>query len=44
VVMRAPAFNGMSRVARSRAVHGILKQELAGRVHALSLDLTGTQA
>lgn len=43
VVMRAPAFNGMSRVARSRAVHGILEQELAGRVHALSLDLTGTQ-
>jgi BolA family transcriptional regulator, general stress-responsive regulator len=39
VVMRAPAFGGMSRVARSRAVHAALAEELAGGVHALALDL-----
>jgi BolA family transcriptional regulator, general stress-responsive regulator len=41
VVMRAPAFDGMSRVERSRAVHRVLKQELSDRVHALALDLSG---
>lgn len=39
VVMRAPAFAGLSRLARSRAVHGVLAEELAGGVHALALDL-----
>lgn len=39
VVMRATAFAGMSRVARSRAVHAALAEELAGGVHALALDL-----
>ncbi len=39
VVMRAPAFAGMSRIARSRAVHAALAEELAGGVHALALDL-----
>ncbi|TPE50182.1 BolA family protein [Amaricoccus solimangrovi] len=39
VVMRAPAFAGMSRVQRSRAVHSALSDELAGGVHALALDL-----
>ena len=39
VVMRAPAFAGMSRLARSRAVHAALAEELAGGVHALALDL-----
>jgi BolA protein len=39
VVMRAPALAGLSRVARSRAVHKVLAEELAGRVHALALDL-----
>lgn len=34
------AFDGMSRVARSRAVHAALKDEIAGGVHALSLDLS----
>ncbi len=39
VVMRAPALAGLGRVARSRAVHAVLADELAGRVHALTLDL-----
>ena len=39
----SPAFNGMSRVARSRAVHAALKDELDGGVHALGLELHGTE-
>ena len=42
VVMRAAAFNGVSRVERSRAVHRALAEELAGGLHALALDLDGT--
>lgn len=41
VVIRAAAFNGMTRVARSRAVHAVLDAELAGGVHALALDIGG---
>jgi BolA protein len=33
------AFEGVSRVERQRRVHGALKDELAGPVHALSLTL-----
>lgn len=44
VVMRATAFDGMSRVERSRAVHRALAEDLAGGVHALALDLSGTAA
>ncbi len=32
-------FEGKNRVARYRLVHSILAEELAGPVHALSLDL-----
>lgn len=42
VVMRADAFNGLSRVERSRRVHAVLREELATSVHALALDLAGT--
>lgn len=31
------AFEGLSRVARQRAVNAVLKAELAGPVHALSI-------
>jgi BolA protein len=41
VVMRAAAFDGMSRVERSRAVHRALAEELEGSVHALALELSG---
>lgn len=39
VVMRAAALKGLSRIDRSRAVHTVLADELAGGVHALALDL-----
>lgn len=31
------AFEGQNRVARQRAINGVLKSELAGPVHALSI-------
>ena len=37
VTIVAPAFAGLNRVARQRLVYGILAEELASRVHALSL-------
>lgn len=40
VRMKASAFSGMNRVARSRAVHAALAAELAGPVHALALELS----
>ena len=39
VVMRADAFDGLSRVAVHRRVNAALKEELAGPIHALSLDV-----
>lgn len=35
----SPAFAGMGRVARSRAVHDALAAEFAGGMHALALTL-----
>lgn len=35
----SPAFAGMSRVARSRAVHEALRDEFATGLHALALRL-----
>ena len=43
VVMRAAALDGLGRVERSRAVHRVLADELAGGVHALALDLSGSR-
>jgi BolA family transcriptional regulator, general stress-responsive regulator len=43
VVMRSARLNGLSRVARSRAVHAALADELAQQVHALSLDVAGSE-
>jgi BolA family transcriptional regulator, general stress-responsive regulator len=37
IIIEAPAFAGLSRVACQRAVYAVLAQELAGPVHALSL-------
>jgi BolA protein len=42
VVMRAAAFDRLSRVERSRAVHRVLRDELDGGVHALALELAGS--
>lgn len=38
--MTAPSFTEMNRVARSRAVHRALEDELSGPVHALALELS----
>lgn len=38
VTIVAPAFQGLSRVARQRLVYETLADELATRVHALSLS------
>jgi BolA protein len=37
VVIVSAAFEGQGRVARQRMVHGALREELAGPVHALSV-------
>ncbi len=42
VVITADAFNGMNRVARQRAVMKVLKSEMDERVHALALEVSGT--
>ena len=39
VQLESPAFTGMGRVARSRAVHATLAPEFARGLHALSLKL-----
>ena len=39
VLLVAPAFQGQTRVARSRAVHAALEAEFAGGLHALALTL-----
>jgi BolA protein len=37
LLIEAQAFQGMPRVARQRAVYAVLKEELAGQLHALSV-------
>lgn len=39
VMIRSPAFDGLSRIQRHRAVHTALGADLVGRIHALSLDI-----
>jgi len=39
VVISAPAFNDMTRIARHRAIHQALGADLIGRIHALSLSI-----
>ena len=41
VVISAPGFGEMSRVARHRAVHAALGAELMTQIHALALDISG---
>ena len=35
----SPAFTGLSRIERHRAVNGLLQDELRGGVHALALEV-----
>jgi len=39
--MVSAALNGLSRVAQQRAIYTALKEEMAGPVHALALDVKG---
>lgn len=39
VIIEAPAFTGMSRVDRHRAVHRALGEDLVGRIHALAITV-----
>jgi stress-induced morphogen len=39
VLVVSPAFAGMNRVARSRAVHAVLAAEFGSGLHALALTL-----
>ena len=41
VVISARDFADMSRIARHRAVHAALTPDLVGRIHALSLEISG---
>lgn len=41
VVMKSAAMDGLSRVARQRAVYKVLQSELDERVHALALQIDG---
>lgn len=38
VRIRAQAFAGQSRIARHRAIHAALGQDLIARIHALAID------
>jgi len=44
VIMVSAGLNGLSRVAQQRAVFNVLKEEMAGPVHALALDVKGDQS
>ena len=39
IALRSPDLDGMSRVARHRAVHAALGAELVARIHALRMSL-----
>lgn len=39
LTLESAVFTGLSRVARQRAVYSVLKEEMADRVHALSMIL-----
>ncbi|PYG29935.1 BolA family protein [Pelagimonas varians] len=39
VMLRSPAFEGKTRIARHRMVHQAMGAELVTSIHALSLDL-----
>jgi BolA protein len=40
VVIEAAAFTGVARVQRQRKIYGVLAEELAGPIHALSVKAT----
>lgn len=44
VIMTAASFQGQNPVARQRAVYAALAEEMAGPVHALSMELKAPEA
>jgi len=42
--LRAEAFNGLGRIACQRRIHAALKHEFESGLHALSLDVRGTDS
>lgn len=42
VTIESPAFKGLSRIARHRAVHAALGKDVLDRIHALGLTLRET--
>ncbi|MCL4125591.1 UNVERIFIED_CONTAM: hypothetical protein GTU68_008438 [Idotea baltica] len=40
IEMTAPALDGKSRIAKHRAIHSALGEDIIGRIHALSLQIT----
>ena len=40
VTISGPAFRGLSRLERHRAVHQALGKDIMGRIHALALDIS----
>ncbi len=43
VSIRAAAFTDQSRVKQQRAIYAVLKEEMAGPIHALTLDVSGVE-
>lgn len=39
VEIESPAFDGMSRIQKHRAVHAALGEDIIGRIHALALRI-----
>jgi BolA protein len=39
VVIKAAAFDEMSRIGRHRAIHSALGKDIIGRIHALAIDI-----
>ena len=39
IVISAPNFDDMSRLARHRAIHTALGADIIGRLHALAIDI-----
>ena len=39
IMIKAPQFDAMSRVARHRAIHSALGPDIIGQIHALAIEV-----
>ena len=39
IEIKAAALDGLSRIARHRAIHGAIGKDIIGRIHALAIDI-----